>query len=244
MTRNLKALGLALFAMLALAASEASAAPKLTSANGEYPMTIEGSQSTNIVFTLPGNRKFECTTAKVAGTIASKAEAETSQVNLTPTYEGCTATILGNVDPATVTMNGCFYRATAATEAASGKPKEDGYEYTGKAFIECPAGKSIEWHVWETSAKHLANATPLCIYVIGPQGPLSSVDYKLIEKDWLGQASTGKLELTLSAVATTKSTGTLTNCGAASQTGTTFGGTLTQWFNSIGARIKALFDPS
>jgi hypothetical protein len=240
MTRSLKALGLAMVAMLALGAvlaSAASAAPKLTSASNEYPVVLEGSQSTKHKFTLPGNRTFECTTVKFVGEIKSKAEAETSKATVAPTYEGCTATILGNIDPVTVTLNGCTYQLSLTEEAASA-----GYEYAGAVKIQCPAGKSIEVHVWENTTKHTNNEATLCTYSIGEQGPLTKIDYKLNEKNANGEATTGNINATVANIATTRVSGTLTNCGAASQVATYEGDTLVEGFHN-GEMIKGIIDP-
>ncbi len=246
MIRSFKTLGLALVAVLALSAvvaSAASAAPKLTPVPEEYPVTLKGKQSTTNVLALEGGRKVECTGATFAGTIKNKAEAEESKLTVEPAYSGCTATILGNVDLATVTLNGCDYKLTN-TEATSGTIKTEGWEYTGKeVHLECPAGASIEIHVFTTEANDLSN-TPLCTYKIGAQTPAGDLDYKLLEKNAEGNGTSGEIKETVTGVATTRASGTATNCGAATQSGSLSGSVKVEGFNSAGVMLRGKFDPS
>ncbi len=233
MTRNLKTLGLALAAVLALSAvvaSAASAAPKLTPEPEEYPVTVKGSQSTTNVFSLEGGRKVECTTATFEGTINSKAEAEESKLTLTPTYSGCTATILGNVDLTTITMNGCKFRFTF-TEPTAGAIKAEGWEFTGKELhLECPAGAVQQFHVFTSEANDLSN-TPLCTYHSGPQTPGGDADYKV-----------GRIRWTVAGQVAVRTSGTATNCGGATQSASTSGEIKFELFNSKGELLKTKFD--
>src|SRR5215204_1807300 len=101
MIRNLKVLGLALVAMLALGATSASAAEF----HGEVEnVTLTGAQTTTNTFTTHSGT-IHCTVAKFAGTQKAKT---TTTVTVTPTYEGCRSTgfIEANV---TVDNNSCTY---------------------------------------------------------------------------------------------------------------------------------------
>src|SRR5262245_37092010 len=104
MILNLKVLGLALVAMLAIGATSASAAECHSETAST---TIPGSQvSTGTFGTDSGT--IHCTTATVSG---SASGATTSNVVVAPTYSGCKSTgfIEANV---TVDTNGCDYNIT------------------------------------------------------------------------------------------------------------------------------------
>ncbi len=246
MNRSLKTMGLALAAMLALsavAASAASAAPKLTPVPEEYPVTVEAQQSTTIVLGLEGGRKLECTTATFEGEIKNKAEAEESKQTLKPKLEHCTMTILGNVDLATVTHNGCDFLFTN-TEATSGTIAAEGWKYTGKEIhIQCPAGASIEVHGFTSEANDLSN-TPLCTMKIGAQTPGGDVDYKLLETNAEGAGTSTEVKMTLTGVTVTRVSGTPTNCGGATQNASIGGSLEANLFNSGHVMQRGKFDPS
>ncbi|HVY96877.1 MAG TPA: hypothetical protein VHA54_07950 [Solirubrobacterales bacterium] len=233
MTRNLKALGLALvavFALSAVVASAATAAPKLTPEPEEYPVTVKASQSGTNVFELEGGRKTECANFTLEGTIKNKEEAEKSELNLFPTSSECTTTILGNKDPSTITWNGCWFRFTIS-EAAAGAIAAEGWQWTGTLLhLECPVGAVQELHVYSSAANHLAN-TPLCTYHSVAQTPGGDVDYRV-----------GLFKWTVVNQAATRTAGTLTNCGGASQTGTMSGEVKFELFNSKGEALKTKFD--
>ncbi len=215
MRRISNTLAVALVAASALTlmnASSASAAVRLTPV-GSYPLAWVGEQ-TGIFneLVLEGSRKLRCGKATFSGT-QSESEATTFSwtASVTPTYSECTAEILGNVTPATVTMNGCTYTFTLtgiyinATEA------------TGSMDIKCPVGKSIEIHVWQTSAKHTSNGTALCTYSIGAQSLLGPLNYSLSGP---GERPHTYLtvEMNIAGLSVSKTSGTITNCGSASQT--------------------------
>ena len=248
MNRSLKNLGLALVAALALSAllaSAASAAPKATPVPEEYPETVKASQAASGAFELEKTRQTECATGTSEGTIANKAEAETSEATVTPAFSGCTTTILGNKDLTTVTMNGCDYRlkATATTE---GTIKTEGWEVTGTQEIKCPeisAGKfaEIEMHIFASEAKDKANE-PLCTYKIARQTMTGDLDYKLLEKDAEGNGTSGRIKSTITGIAVTKASGTVTNCGAATQNGELRGEAKSEGFNEKGGMIRGKFE--
>ena len=152
MTRNLKALGLALvavFAMSAMAAS-ASSASVLTS---DGPFTLTGTETgSETNFLKAFNVKTKCTstykgTAVGGGNLASGATTAT----LTPTYTGCTTAGL----PTTVDLNGCdFVLHLGAAGAVTGDQV-------------CPAGNDITVTVFFSAADHTANK-PFCTLHIAP----------------------------------------------------------------------------
>lgn len=243
MIRSLKALGLALVAVLAmgaLVASPASAAPKLTPVPEEYPVTVTGEQTTANVFELEGTRSTQCTFVLLEGKTENKAEAAASKLTTKPTYAECTTTILGNVDRATVTMNECDYLLTT-TETTAGAIAAEGWEVTGKEnHIQCPTGHEIEIHVYASEAKDVANE-PLCTYKIAPQTPAGDLDYKLTAKvlvpegKFIWEAGRPEdIKSTLTGIAVTKTTGTVTNCGAAAQMGALKGEANMKWGGPLG----------
>lgn len=119
MINNLKVLGLALVAMLALGATSASAAEFHSESAST---TVTGSQSTTNTFTTDSGT-VHCSTATFTG---SQSGTTATAVKVTPTYTGCKSTgfIEANV---TVDTNGCHYNITA-----------DGQVH----LEECEAGKS------------------------------------------------------------------------------------------------------
>jgi hypothetical protein len=125
MLRNLKTLGLALVAVLAMSAVVASAASAANFTAASYPVTYSGSQAATEphVFIADGY-ETTCKNAEFSGS----ASAASSTATLTPTYSECTAFGLS----ATVDMNGCSYTFHLASTS-----KAD-------ADLNCPAGAEVE----------------------------------------------------------------------------------------------------
>jgi hypothetical protein len=143
MIRNIKVLGLALVAVLAMsvvAVGSASAAEFTASA---YPVEGEGGQTTPHKLTIQGSA-VECSTATFRGSLS----AASTELDITPVYEGCKAFGFLNM---TVNTNGCTYKFTAGTGS--------GDNYTGGVHIVCPAGKSITV-VAATCTVHIPPQTP------------------------------------------------------------------------------------
>jgi hypothetical protein len=141
MIRNLKVLGVAFAAVLALsavAATAASAEGKVTCTS--YPCTLTGtSPLENDVFNTEGG-KVECKAA-----FHSLISEASSSLTVTPTYTECRA--FGFVN-ATVNMNGCDYLFTTPTKigshewtSGSPSPTTNPSEVT---HVLCPVGKAIE----------------------------------------------------------------------------------------------------
>ncbi len=172
MTRNLKALGLAVGAMLVMSAALASAAQAETGVltAQKYPAIVTG-QKTNAVpvFDIGAGpiRTVVCPTADLDGTLLGP----TDPVTFTPTYTGCVSEPGGL--PMTITMNGCDYTVGFTRPGSTGDPPE-----TGKltASIDCPEGQKIEIHIYENAAAHAANVS-LCTYDIGPQAAVPAGVY-------------------------------------------------------------------
>lgn len=120
---------------------------------GAYSATLSGNQAVQHSFAA-GTKEIECTEASFSGTLVRTSPT----VAITPTYSSCRTEL--NL-PTTATTNGCSYVL----------------HDTGKTSISCPAGKKIQFHVFESEKKHLANET-LCTYSIPPQGPIGEVIYE------------------------------------------------------------------
>src|ERR1044072_7853430 len=132
--RNLKILGLALVASLALSAMAASAASANTAVvtPGHH---IEGlfGEDNPLNHALTGVAGVECTTAHYEGT------ATTSTITLKPTFELCHTT---SGAPATVTVNGCDYQLTL------GGPLNGMVAPVKHVQLVCPGSAQIEVHVY------------------------------------------------------------------------------------------------
>jgi len=161
MTRNLKALGLALVAMFAMSAMAASAAQAQT--QGEFtaaasPATLTGDG---------GGDKFTA-----AGTTVTCSDADfhspltnvpTTTVTITPIYTGCTVGTL----PATVTMNNCDYMFHAGNTAPGGNGT-----YGVTVDVDCPTSTTtIEIDAWlSPHRKTTMPNNPDCIVTVSEAG--------------------------------------------------------------------------
>ena len=221
MIRNLKVLGLAVVAVLALSAVVASAAmaltPKVEVGTGDGNLT--GTQTELGVFTVSGGRTVSCKIATLSGALATTS-AEVSGVG--SKFEECTSTLAGVTLPATVTVNGCTLTFHVGATVTS--PPADTYEAT--ADLVCAAGVGIEVHVYPagtTPAQH-PTTTPLCQYKIGSQNNLGKITALNTTT-----ASPKDIDATLAitGISYTRTIGTIPNCGAASGTTATLSGKAT-----------------
>jgi len=153
MSRNLKALGLALvasFAMSAVVASAASAEAYSFKAD-TVPTTLTGNQHAgNDVFTTDTGT-VSCNIATYEGT---QTVTPTNSVTVKPSYGECRAFGLFNVP---IHVNGCEYKFTAGTKVSG--------NYEGTVDIVCPTGKFIEV------------TAPGCLVTVGAQNNLGKVTY-------------------------------------------------------------------
>lgn len=163
MTRNLKVLGLALVAAMALSAVVASAASaaaaKFTADTvpAGTTATVKGEQSGVNTFTLTSGLTLTCAVATAEGPAVTKGP-ESTEVSLTPKYETCHVVVAGLTKAVTVTVNGCTYEFNA-TKNTGGKP------FGADLTIKCPAGKQIEIHVY----KNKEHVNVECTYDLGHQ---------------------------------------------------------------------------
>jgi hypothetical protein len=174
MTRNLKALGLALvavFAMSAVAASAASAqSPGTLTSDGPVTLTVsETGAGGNYLMAF--GLKVECPGSTMTGhkvqTHAETTHAETTppvkkplipngatEATLTPKYS-LNCIVVGLNWPATVTMNGCDYNVKVGETTGAGDT------YGVSASLKCPTGAEATVDIW-TPGKHNGVNPPMC----------------------------------------------------------------------------------
>jgi hypothetical protein len=200
MTRNLKALGLALLAVLALGTMAASTAQAIV---GNAQLTIEGGSGfvhgkdeTPMQYTRDGRIKTCATGHYKSNTVTSGA----TSLTITPEYSNCSAAGL----PATVTMNGCNYELTFTADP--------GHTFTAITHIKCPVGKVIETHVYSSHANHTAGVS-LCTYHVGPQTNKTEISLTnnaaggITPKDWI------TADITIGGLVSTRTSGSELLCG-------------------------------
>ncbi len=166
MTRNLKALGLALvavFAMTAFAASAAQATSPATLTAEQYPVTIDGFQEGEPTVFTRGARQVRCEVADLHAEVASAAAGQT--ITAFPTYENCKA----NLElPATVTMNSCHFVFHLTADASD--------TFTSVSDLVCEVlNDKVEIHVYNNHTDH-TNGTSQCTYTFGAQSGKTTID--------------------------------------------------------------------
>jgi hypothetical protein len=198
MTRNLKVLGLAVMAVLAMSvmAATAAQAKTFTASAGVYPVTGESSIVTPNIFTVEGGREVTCEKTVFHTTLPAASE----QLTVTPTYSECHAKILGNKLDATVTFNKCDYLFTTS----------------GLVHLECPnVGEDVEIHIYAGFKVPHEAATQICKYTIKPQ-TVNSVDYT---NQSSGTTEDVLVTATGKEIKVEKTLGTKANCGQEKQEG-------------------------
>jgi hypothetical protein len=156
MIRNLKFLGLALVAVLAMSAVMAGAASADEFKSEKAPVTLTGTQGATLdtFSTHAGNVK--CTTATYKGT---QSTTSTTTIQVAPTYSGCTFVGLNS----TITTNGCEYLFHVPATAGV---------TTGTVDIVCPGTNEIT-----VTAPNPALGKAKCIVHVPPQTGLGVVTY-------------------------------------------------------------------
>jgi len=154
MTRNLKALGLALVAVFAMSAVMASAA----SAESTFKFKLEGTPTKLTGKQHAGDDIFNTHTGTISCSevtyVGEQIGTEVTEITLTPSFSKCKAFGLFNVP---ITTNECKYTFKPGTKT--------GTEFTGSVSIVCPAGKVIEVEA------------PGCKVTYGSQSNLGGVEY-------------------------------------------------------------------
>jgi hypothetical protein len=174
MIHNLKALGLALVAILAMSAMYVSAASAQTKGwlTSDGPVTLEGTdtvgEKSKLTFVSGGEVKgtIECHGSYVIGTKGVTPHDEfmnlglglVTSITVAPTYTSCNAKIGAATASATFTMNGCDYVLTVGNTTTAPK-----YAVTGDLI--CPEGKLVEIHLYPT----VEHKTSICTYTFNAQ---------------------------------------------------------------------------
>jgi hypothetical protein len=202
MTRNLKALGMALiavFAMSAVAVSSAAAAEYHSSAT---PTTLSGTQVATNKFHVPGAGTVECSGANFPGTVTGKTVKE---IRVTPEYSGCVAFGFATTDVITKECHFLFTEPTAA-----------GAIFQASVHVECTGTNKIKVTPTFFGAS-------VCTVEIGSQTPSGVVDFenKESESHVLVTSTTTKISHTAgcgaSAAADGEYTGSVTEKGGANK---------------------------
>jgi hypothetical protein len=165
MTRDLKRLGLAFAAILAIAGVAASAAQAESEFTAtQYPATIEATQAKGktVDISFP-NFKVTCTSAGFQGIIGTKTLQWTQKLTR---YNGCTAVIGGKKTIVDIEMNGCDWHAKDVTAKAN-------------KTLMCPSGKEVQLIVYESEAAEKEGKS-LCTVDMPAQSELGSITYENI----------------------------------------------------------------
>jgi hypothetical protein len=164
MIRNLKAMGLALVAVLALSAVAASSAwaGKLTS-DGPVTLTgtLTGKENANVFIGFGG--ETTCSKATYTGhkynvTPHVFIPSGESSITLTPNYGVCKYTNGPTTFIATVDMNGCDYALHLEEQVGL-------FEFKTKTTIVCPTGQHITMTLFTTAGEHTAGKS-FCHFTI------------------------------------------------------------------------------
>jgi hypothetical protein len=201
---NLKALGLALVAVLVLGAM---ATPTAQATVGNAQLTIEGGSGfihgqDEVAGQLTRNgRAITCTTVHHKSDTFFNG---TTSLTIIPEYSNCHSAGL----PVTITMNGCAYVLTFTGHDIGG----GNHTFTAITHLQCPAGKMIETHVYSSHANHTAGIS-LCTYHIGPQTNKTEISLTnqaaggITPKDWI------TADITIGGIVSTRTSGSELLCG-------------------------------
>jgi hypothetical protein len=234
MTRNLKALGLALiatFAMSAVAASGAQAVEiPIHLTPSEYPAIITGHQIKEGTHTTAHKfqssfGKFECEQVTVEGTI--KDVNATTTVTVFPTYKNCFDS-LGRFTTFEMTHCGFSFK-----EAETVSP----HEYIkGTTSLECvnpePNGETPHIEVF----KNAAHTEKVCEYTVTPFDYKGNITYTNTTVE--GQKKDVDVTTKIEGIKLHRTFGSLLSCGAAEQTYTYTGTTTLQAYKDIKFEVK------
>jgi len=266
MTRNLKALGLALVAVFALGAISASSAmaatepiAHFTSIGGKGKITgsqikSETSGSEKHIFKVGSLGEITCNKAHFKGTEFTET---TTSLTVEPEYAECEMhTFLGQHRPATVTMNGCYYTftvhekgtthegVTVITPGGVENKNATVHTWTGDVHILCPPEKSIEIHVYKSKAEHEeqhkllteGKAHGALCTYTVPAQTIKNIHYAVITFE--GKSTYTTVEAKESETEVKRISGTTLNCGGEKQTAKYTGNTTVETLNEKGEMIE------
>jgi len=187
----------ALSAAFGATASVALAAEGAVTVSAGTTAYTASQTSSGHTFTMVGGRVWSCSNVSFTGAVTHGSKSFTAA----PGYSGCAAKVGGNTLPMTVATTGCDFVVSDMTPAAAGT-------WAAKTDIACPAGQAIHIIVYSSEANH-TSGTRLCEYTWGPQS-LTGVH--------VTDSGSGNLTTTATgvAIATTRTFGSIANCGEAS----------------------------
>ena len=225
MTRKLTILGLALTLALSLSAISTTTAGAVeektlqaeihTYAADEETAKIDGESTGTTKVTIGSLPALECSTVEYDGQ-AVTAGPVTEQVTISPVYKDCHVEhVFLGTRTSTVTMNGCGFLFTAtATITESGEE-----HYSADTNIECPEGKQIEVHVYNTNSESDSGASTLCKFDIAAQSNLKTIT--LTNKvNTPTSVNDIVAHVNLEGIAVTRTTGSEAFCGKEKPTAT------------------------
>jgi hypothetical protein len=167
MARNLKALGLALCAMMALGAVVASAASGQATEKIFHseikPTTLTATAIESQVFRTAPTEAVICNTVEITSTIDTET---TTQIKAIPHYGSCQAEASVGLIPAHIDTNSCYYTFTVDTEVTSHE------KYSGPVHVKCTTpGDSI------TVTTTFLGGTQTCLHIPEQTPTVPTVDY-------------------------------------------------------------------
>jgi hypothetical protein len=191
MNRKLEALGLALFALLAMSAVAASSASAGFDTGADHVILTTSTNAMQKFAPTAGGTNVECTTLKTHKGTINSATTKTTTVTVEPTYSNC-ETFLGAA--VSFNTNGCHYLFHSPEGST-----------TGTTDIVCPEGKTMVYTVGS-----------ICRYTIGSQNNLGVVHFSNV-----GAGATREIEVepTLTGITWTRTTNDFF-CPAGGNTGT------------------------
>jgi hypothetical protein len=165
-----------------------------------YPVSLGGVQSASAkrIFDFYG-RTVTCNEAGVAG----KATGSSSKFELSPSYSGCSAFLLGSTLPATVDASGC---TEAYSVTASKAP------YTASMDLNCSSALKV--------VVTGEGGTTVCTYTVTTQSGLGAIN---LANTGSGSSRGVDVEWQIGALPYTRTTGSAVVCGKASTTATATG---------------------
>ena len=211
MTRNLKALGLAVMAACAMSAVLASAAQAEPGTIGIDLIVDEWF----LTGTQVGHHKFETGVGEVTcedTVFHGKIKDGDHQFTLTPTYNTCTTIDpFGTKRTTTISMEGCGYLYTEGNQTGANHFKNV------TVSLHCPAEKVVRIKVYNatTHGSNHEDTNRRCEYTISP---FTHKGHTTVENVFpVGQAAHLTVEGEMTSIAVTRTFGSLFQCGAMSQ---------------------------
>jgi len=219
MTRYLTILGLVLVAALGLAALSTTDAGAVAEETGpayfyakgigpEETAQIDGEdigETTAIAFE---SGELVCSSAAYNGEAGSTGPVSEAPVTIEPEYTGCHALTPLGTKTATVTTNGCVYEIEPTVTVTESEQRH----FIGLTDIVCPAGKSIEIHLYNTTNPSDAGASTFCTFDVPAQNNLSGITLT----NQAGSPDDIVADFEIKSISVTKTTGFF--CGSEKQT--------------------------